>query len=78
MPFSRYQLAIVKSSSSVWPANMFAKSRTACVNGRTSRFEKNSIASGSRRAASRPLGSARLLKKPTKPTLLKVTETHTM
>ena len=43
MPFSRYQLAMVKISSSRWPANMLAKSRTACVKGRTSRFEKNSM-----------------------------------
>src|SRR3569833_573413 len=33
----------VNTSNSMWPANMFAKSRTASENGRTRKVEKNSI-----------------------------------
>lgn len=37
-----YQVAIVKIRIRMWPANMFAKSRTASVNGRTMTLEMNS------------------------------------
>ena len=43
LAFSIAKPPSVNTSSSMWPANMLAKSRTASENGRTRKFEKNSI-----------------------------------
>lgn len=53
--------------------NMFAKARTASVNGRTKMFEKNSI--GTRMNMTQPgmpEGQQRFFRPPTKPCFLKV------
>jgi hypothetical protein len=34
---------MANSATSRWPANMFANNRTECVNGRTMKFDANSI-----------------------------------
>ncbi len=60
----------VKTSRSMWPANMFAKRRTASENGRTMKVEKSSIGISSGRMYHGAGGISEFLKYLTKPCCL--------
>src|SRR4051794_28973265 len=70
---SRYQVATLNITISMWPANMLAHSRTARVNGRRITFEKNSsrTISGTRGLGS-PSSQTRFLTPPLNPCVLNV------
>ena len=71
MGVSRYQVATLNVTISMWPANMFANNRTVRVKGRRMTLEKNSSTtiSGTSGLGS-PSSQTRFLTQPRKPCVL--------